>query len=193
MIECTECGNVRIRKLNEIRRQRRINSSGSCKVLDSKEEELVLNISPYIFHPNSPMHIRPDSNEASGSNTIELGTRPNEVSQLEDGEDGADHLEGAKWNALINSHSQFPDPKSDYVDYSEIGPAFKLQEAPKNIHKLDPTVIPSTLKQMAHCRVFILFSMFTTQSLQMIHDNIGDLYKRPDCWLANTSSTLIVF
>jgi len=52
---------------------------------------------------------------------VELGTQPNEVSQLEDGEDGADYLEGTKWHALINSHAQFPDPKlakNDYVDYS---------------------------------------------------------------------------
>jgi len=74
-----------------------------------------------------------------------------------------------------------PDPKlvkSDYVDYSALGNAFKLEEALKNIHELDLTVIPSALKQMAQCRVFIPLSMFTTQSLQLIHNNIGDLYTK---------------
>jgi len=49
MIEHTEHGNIRIRKLNELRRQRRTISLGLCKVLDSEEEESVPNISAYIL------------------------------------------------------------------------------------------------------------------------------------------------
>ena len=36
MVECTEHGNVRIRKINELRRQKRINSSGLCEVSEVK-------------------------------------------------------------------------------------------------------------------------------------------------------------
>jgi len=68
--------------------------------------------------------------------------------------------------------------KSDYVDYSILGPAFRLDEASKNIHELDTSIIPNALKQMAHCRVFVPLSMFTTQSLHRIHDNIRDLYMK---------------
>jgi len=75
MIEHTEHGNARIRKLNELKRQRRISSSGLCEVLDSKEEEPVPNISAYIFKPSMPMHLCMDSNEGSGSNTLQPGTR----------------------------------------------------------------------------------------------------------------------
>src|SRR5882724_11132457 len=39
IVEHTKHGNVRSRKLNKLRRQKRIDSSGLCEVLDSKEEE----------------------------------------------------------------------------------------------------------------------------------------------------------
>ena len=68
--------------------------------------------------------------------------------------------------------------KSDYVDYSILGPAFRLDEASKNVHELDPSIILNALKQMAHFRVFVPLSMFTTQSLHRIHDNIRDLYTK---------------
>jgi len=75
MIKHTENGNIRIRKLNELRRQRRTSSLGLCKVSDSEEEEPVPNISAYIFKPSILTHIHTDSNEGSGSNTLQPGTR----------------------------------------------------------------------------------------------------------------------
>jgi len=102
------------------------------------------------------------------------------VSHLQESADECDHLGNTDWQALINSQDQLPNlklTKSDYLDYSTLGPAFKLEEASKNVLELDPSVIPNALKQMAHCRVFIL-SMFTMHALKSIHDNIGDLYTK---------------
>jgi len=181
MIERTERGNVRIRKLNELKRQRRLESADLCEVSDSEEEEPMPNISSFAFHSSIPTHIPSLSNEASGSNAIGIGPRVGDASQALDTRTDPAQLGNADWQALINAQDQIPDPKlakSDYVDYSVLGPAFKLDEASKNIHELDPSVIPNALKQMAHCRVFIPLSMFTTQALKTIHDNVGDLYTK---------------
>jgi len=74
---------------------------------------------------------------------------------------------------------QFPYPagwteagQSDYIDHSEVGPAFKLSEASKNMYELDLSAIPNVLKQMAHYWVFILLLMFTSQSFNIICDNV---------------------
>jgi len=87
----------------------------------------------------------------------------------------------SEWQDLIHTRTQATDPKlakSDYVDYSVVGPAFSLSEASKNLHELDPSTIPNALKQMAHYRVFIPLSMFTSNSLKIIRDNVGDLYTK---------------
>jgi len=155
--------------------------TGLSKVSDSKEEEPVPDINSYIFQPSIPMHIQPSTNDASGSNSVKLSTHANYVTHLGERIDVTEQLGNADWQALIRSQDQLPNlksAKSDYVDYSVIGPAFRLEEASKNAHELDPTVIPSALKQMAHCRVFIPLSMFTTQALHKIRDNIGDLYTK---------------
>jgi len=81
MVKHTEHGNVRIRKLNELRKQKRINSSGLCEVSDSEEEEPVPNFSSYIFQSNSPVHAQPDTNLSSGSNAVELRSWTNVISQ----------------------------------------------------------------------------------------------------------------
>jgi len=105
-------------------------------------------------------------------------------------------LGNPEWQALINSQTWPVGQKqvrSDYIDYSQAGPAFKLSEASKNVHELDPSAIPNVLKQMVHYRVFIPLLMFTSQSFSIICDNIRDLYmqRRQDCWLENMFSTLI--
>src|SRR5882724_9005584 len=73
---------------------------------------------------------------------------------------------------------QNPLPKDDYLDFSEVAPVFKASEVLKNIHELYPTAILVRLKQMAHYRVFIPLSMFTTDALKRIRDNVGDLYTK---------------
>jgi len=40
--------------------------------------------------------------------------------------------------------------RSDYIDYTTVGLAFKHSEASKNVHELDPAAILNTLKQMVH-------------------------------------------
>jgi len=59
-----------------------------------------------------------------------------------------------------------------------VGPTFKLAEASKNVHELDPSAFPNSLKQMVHCRVLIPLSMFTSQSLNIIYVNVGDYLKK---------------
>jgi len=59
-----------------------------------------------------------------------------------------------------------------------MGSTFKAEEAMKNIHELDPSAIPNALRHMAHLRVFIPLSMFTSDSLRVICDNIGSLYTK---------------
>src|SRR5882724_11726101 len=102
---------------------------------------------------------------------VELGPQANIFPQPEEGRVDAEHIGNTDWQAIIGYQTQLLNlkpNKSDFVDYLALGPAFRLKEASKNIHELDLSVILSALKQMAHCRVFIPLSMFTTQSLQMI-------------------------
>jgi len=66
----------------------------------------------------------------------------------ENEENGFPQLGNTDWQALINVQSQSVDPKqtrSDYIDYLMVGLAFKLSEALKNIHELDPSTI------LTHC------------------------------------------
>jgi len=63
------------------------------------------------------------------------------------------HLGNPNWQAIINSQT-WPvgqkQVKSDYIDCSEVGLAFKLSEASKNVNELDLSAIPNVLKQMVH-------------------------------------------
>jgi len=101
-------------------------------------------------------------------------------------------LGDSEWHDLINAQTQSADPKhvSNYIDYSMVGSDFKLSEAAKNVHELDPTSIPKALKQMAHYHILIPLLMFTTQSLKISHDNIGDLYMKKKTRLSATKYIL---
>jgi len=181
MVECTECSNIRIMKLNKLRRQRRIDSSGLCEVSDSEEEESLPNISSYITQTKISVHTWANWNVSSGSKAVEIGTHPLDDGQPVEGRIDTEQLGNTDWKVFIGTQSQMPilkPLKSDYVDYSILGPAFRLDEASKNVHELDPSIILNALKQMAHFRVFVPLSMFTTQSLHRIHDNIRDLYTK---------------
>jgi len=152
-----------------------------CDILDSKEEELLPSILSFISQINVPVHTGQISNVASGNNAIRVRSHADKVLFLEKERDEPVKMGNAEWQELIGSQCQPADPrptKSDYVDYSELGPAFKLSEALKNTHKLDPSMIPNALRQMAHYRLFVPLSMFTTQALKMIWDNTGDLYMK---------------
>src|SRR5882672_12515972 len=52
MIEHTECGNVRIRKLNKLKRQRRLDSADLCE-----EEEPMPNISSFALQASIPTYM----------------------------------------------------------------------------------------------------------------------------------------
>src|SRR5882724_9092629 len=111
---------------------------------------------------NIHAHTALNSNPTTMANVIELLT----LNPLPDnGEEGGPQLGNSEWQALINSQSQLVDPKqmrSDYIDYTTVGLAFKHSEALKNIHKLDLSAISNMLKQMVHYQVFIPLSMFTS-------------------------------
>ena len=71
MVERTECGNIRIRKLNEFRRQTRLESAGLSNVLDSKDEEPVPSIASFMAHINIHAHTALNSNPTTTANIIE--------------------------------------------------------------------------------------------------------------------------
>src|SRR5882724_6291342 len=87
---------------------------------------------------------------------------------------------GNNWAVMIANGSGVQSilPKDGYVDYSDVRPTLQESEAMKNTHKLDPTAILNALRQMAHFRVYIPLSMFTTDALKKIRDNVGDLYMK---------------
>src|SRR5882724_7090238 len=173
MVERTECGNIRIRKLNKFRRQRRLKSAGLSNLSDSEEEDLIPCIASFMARRSNLTQIDEASNIATKADTI----KPQAIHLLPRmEEDRGPQLGNPKWQAIINSQSQLvkqKQVKSDYIDYSKAGPAFKLSEASRNVHELDPSAIPNALKQMAHYWVFIPLSMFTSHSLKIIRDNIG--------------------
>jgi len=77
---------------------------------------------------------------------------------------------GNNWATMIANRSGIQSilSKDGYIDYSDVRPTFKESEAMKNTHDLDPTAIPNALRQMAHFRVYIPLSMFTTDTLKKI-------------------------
>jgi len=155
-----------------------LESSGLSDVSESEDEEPIPSITSYMAQRTNHAHIAEDSIVPTRTDAAE----PQSLDHLPENEvDGGHQLGNSDWQALINTQTHPTDPKqtkSDYIDYSEVGPAFRLSEASKNVHELDPSAIPNALKQMAHYRVFIPLSMFTSQSLNIIRDNVADLYMK---------------
>jgi len=184
MFERTECGNIRIRKLNEFRKQRRLESAGLSNLSDSEEEDLIPCIASFMARRSNLTHIDEALNIATKADTIE----PQAIHLLPGiEEDRGPQLGNPKWQVIINSQSwpvEQKQVKSDYIDYSKAGLAFKLSEASMNIHELDLSAIPNVLKKMAPYPVFIPLLMFTTQSFNIICDNMGDLYMKKTGLLA---------
>ena len=125
-------------------------SVGLSNLSDSKDEDLIPCIASFMAQRSSHAHIDEASNNATKADTIE----PQGINPLPNvQEEGDPHLGNPNWQAIINSQTWPVGQKqvrSDYIDYSQAGPAFKLSEASKNIHELDPSAIPNVLKQMVH-------------------------------------------
>ena len=77
-----------------------------------------------------------------------------------------------------------PLAKSDYINFSEVGPIFKMAQVMKNMHELNPESIPNALRQMAYHHIFILLSMLMADSMNTIHDNISNLYTKQNTGLS---------
>ena len=178
MVERTECGNIRIRKLNEFRRRRRLESVGLSDLSDSEEEDPIPCIASFMARRNNLTLIDEASIVVTEADTI----KPQAINPLpEIKEERGPQLGNPEWQVIINSQTQLvkqKQVKSDYIDYSKAGPVFKLSEALMNVHELYPSAIPNALKQMAHYQVFTPLSMFTVQSFNVIHDNVRDLYMK---------------
>ena len=71
MFERTECGNIRIRKLNEFRKQRRLESAGLSNLSDSEEEDLIPCIASFMARRSNLTHIDEALNIATKADTIE--------------------------------------------------------------------------------------------------------------------------
>ena len=150
MVEKTERGNIMIRKLNKFRRQRRLESAGLSDVSDSEDEEPLPNIASFMARINTCALSALNSNPTTAADVVEP---PTLEPLLDNGEEGGPQLGNSEWQAHINSQLQPVDPKqtrSDYIDYTTVGLAFKHSEATKKIHKLDLSAIPNGLKKMAH-------------------------------------------
>jgi len=57
MIEWTEHGNIRIRKLNDFKRQKRINTGGLGDISDSEDKEQIPNLATLMAQINAHTHI----------------------------------------------------------------------------------------------------------------------------------------
>ena len=185
LVEQIEQVNLCIRRLNDLRKQRRLVSCVLENISSDKEEDDIPDITAFMaasMHSNSfpSMQLlvsQPnlDNTEATGSNAVDIG------SQIQsDGVSMAPN-DNIYWHAAMASANQLEDLKllkSDYVDYSCLGQVFRLAEASKKMHELEPSTIPNVLRQMVHYRIFTPLSMFTTNSMNMIHNNVGDLYMK---------------
>jgi len=173
---------LHIRRLNKLRKQRRLVSCGLEDISSDEEEEEVPDLTALLaasMHPNSVPSLdlpvpQPESfdNKATGLNELIIG--PQVQSE-------ALPTTNVDWHAAIASATQIGihNPlKNGPVNFSDAGPVFKLSEASKNRHELELTTIPFTLKQMAQYRIFTPLSMFTTASMDVIHINVGDLYTK---------------
>src|SRR6266481_1986152 len=192
MVERTERANVRIHKLNALRKLRRLESQTAADVSDDEAEEPLPLISDFLSHSRSspPACAPTPCPDAPGVPSPSLGSdllntisdHPGQLPRnVAPADDGSSHLlKSADWRALMSLDNTPPSalPKADYIDFSEIGPMFKTTEARKNRHELDLKTIPNALRQMAFYHVFIPLSMFTADSMNVIRDNIGDLYTK---------------
>jgi len=75
MIERMEHGNIRIRKLNDFKRQRRMNTGGLGDISDSEDKEQIPNLTTFMAQINNHMHTMGPSNVATSSNTISSHTK----------------------------------------------------------------------------------------------------------------------
>ena len=168
-----------MRRLNELRKQRRLVSCGLEDVSSNKDEEDVPDLTDILaasMCPNSTSTAQlpvsqpgPMQYEATGSNAFEIRTH-NQVNEPST----AKH----NWHAAIASAIQPGDlsvTKNIPADNTDIGPVFKLSEASNNLHEIE---IPFALKQMAQYRIFTQLSLFTAHSMDVICNNIGDLYTK---------------
>ena len=168
--------------MNDLRKQRRLVSCGLEDVSSDEEEEDVPDLTALLaasMRPNSISSVRlpisqpdPVVSEATGSNALDIGMQDRTGEPL---------TEIFDWHAAIASANQPVDPNPSNnmaVVISGMGPVFKLSEASKNLHELEPSAIPFILKQMAQYLIFTPLSMFTTKSMDIIRNNVGDLYTK---------------
>jgi len=134
MIERMEHGNIRIRKLNDFRRQRRINTGGLGDVSDSLDKEQIPNLATFMAQINNHMYMSAPLYIVTGSNAIEAQSCKVINPQLEIEEVENLQLGNTEWQDIINAKTQPIEPKpmkSNYVDYPVFGPAFKLDKSLK--------------------------------------------------------------
>jgi len=160
LIEHTESSNIRIRKLNALRHKRRFSGPVDEEVSSDQEEEPIPTISSYltnlILFQSDPTIMHSTTNQQDNTVMVKDLILNKTIARTEPS--------GNNWAAVIANRSSIQSlpPKDGYVDYSDVGPTFKASEAMKNIHELNPTAILNPLRQMAHFRVYIPLSMFTT-------------------------------
>ena len=94
---------------------------------------------------------------------------------------------GNNWAAMIANRSGIQSllPKDGYVDYSDVGPAFKASEAMKNVHEIDPTAILNTLKNGTFQGIHSTFHVHNRHIEKDLRQGQQLVHKKEDwtvCW-----------
>ena len=132
MVERTECANVRIRKLNLLQSQRRLESQGPADISDDELEESLPTISSFM-HPSTQPSTSPptpgsadaphDAFLAPGSSSLPVGTS-NPALQPHNSSPSQSHpglsMRSSDWHALMSLDTSPPQDivKPDYIDFS---------------------------------------------------------------------------
>ncbi|KAF8585568.1 hypothetical protein K439DRAFT_1560998 [Ramaria rubella] len=194
LIACTELSNSRVRKLNAIRVQRRLNRTtrNSHPVSDDEVEDPLPVVSSYMRpeHPPPPPTITiTPPNSSTPISTISPSTPfPLPLSHNALGKRPADHPgipvnsspdttttnAAPKWSSLMST----PQNDTTPANFQTLPPSISFEESTSNELELDVMSIPSTILQMAHLRLFIPLSMLTTAILNKICNNDNLKFKK---------------
>ncbi|KAF8581328.1 hypothetical protein K439DRAFT_1619117 [Ramaria rubella] len=162
----TEKSNANIRELNALRHAKRADPTQDAGAISANEDEDPISTLSTVLELNS-------ASNPSNSNPQILSS--NDPPLTPEAQEKSPNSLTSSWPSAIASDptvlTSILNTKGNIIDYSTLGPIYKLANISKNEHQLDPKGIPNAVLQMAHSEVYIPLLMLTTSSLNRICNN----------------------
>jgi len=191
LVDMITMNNMRVKKLNLLRRQCQLDMTFSQPVLDDEDESPIPDISsfitPVISAQNPTLLVTPQADSphphpnpapalnASSLNAITVRSHsPNPVTTPSDNLSPALPIDWQNVVAGNIDHAQATEPmtaKTMVIDHQNLGPIYSMNNLTKNKQQLDMTDVPNAILQMVYNKIYMPLSMLTTSALSKIHSN----------------------